>query len=96
VKTEVVELARDGTQARFHIAQTLSMSQLSEGHTEPLLPAGKPPQPPVSPITDNTPLKFAMRNEVHQLGENHPALIHIPLYARRPFKSFHRAVATPT
>jgi hypothetical protein len=52
------------------------MSQLSECHTEPLIPARETAQMPVRSMACDTRLELALRNEVHQLRENHPTLIH--------------------
>src|SRR5258708_24057262 len=64
------------------------MSQLREGHAEPLVPAGEAAQLPISLVTSHTPLKRALRNEVHQLRENHPTLIHHPTLWRIFSKPF--------
>jgi hypothetical protein len=55
------------------------MSQLRKHHAEQLVPATEAAQMPIGLIARHTPLKLAMRNEVHQLRENRPALIHTSL-----------------
>jgi hypothetical protein len=52
------------------------MGELGESHAEPLIPAGETAQVPIRFIARYTRLKLAVGNEVHQLRENHPALIH--------------------
>src|SRR5208282_6784501 len=52
------------------------MSQLSECHTQPLIPAREAAQMPVRLMARDTRLKLALWNEVHQLREDHPTLIH--------------------
>jgi hypothetical protein len=52
------------------------MGELGESHAEPLIPAGETAQVPIRLIARYTRLKLAVGNEVHQLRENHPALIH--------------------
>src|ERR1039458_3266462 len=72
--SQMIKLSRYGPQARLHIPQTLTMSQLSKRHAEPLIPTGESAQVEVSAVSRNTCLKLAVGNEVHQLGENHPTL----------------------
>ena len=40
-ESHVVQLAVDGAQARFDVAQALAIGQLGEGHGEVLIPAGQ-------------------------------------------------------
>jgi hypothetical protein len=54
------------------------MGQLRESHADPLVPAGEAAQVPIRVIARNTFLKLGVRDKIHQLRENHPALIHTP------------------
>src|SRR5271157_1041895 len=82
----MIQLAGNGTQTGFYITQALAMSQLGERHAEPLIPAREAAQMPVRLMACDTRLELALRNEVHQLREDHPTLIH-PLRSSQ-FKSF--------
>jgi hypothetical protein len=74
----VVEFGLNGTETDLDIAETFSISQLSEGHTEKLIQAGKTLNLVMPPISFDTFAKLRQREEVDQLRENGLSNIHGP------------------
>jgi hypothetical protein len=72
----MVELLALGSQAGLDVAQTLSISQLSESHTEKLVVTGKAFDLMLPAITSHTTSKNVRGHEVDYLGENQFAKIH--------------------
>jgi hypothetical protein len=78
-ESHVIELAADGAQARFDVAQALAVGQLGERHGEILIPAGQILQVAITRIAGDALLELLVREELDQLGKNcvpgvHPAL----------------------
>src|SRR5437899_7649230 len=78
-ESHVVELAADGTKARFDVAKTLAVGQLSERHRQILIPTGQIFQIAITPVAGYALLELLVRKELDQLGEDgapsvHPAL----------------------
>ena len=75
----MVELAADGTKARFDVAKTLAVGQLSERHRQIVIPTGQIFQIAITPVAGYALLELLVRKELDQLGEDgapsvHPAL----------------------
>src|SRR6266849_2565042 len=78
-ESHVVELAADGTKARFDVAKTLAVGQLSERHRQIVIPTGQIFQIAITPVAGYALLELLVRKELDQLGEDgapsvHPAL----------------------
>ncbi len=65
-----------GTQTGNDIVETFTSSQLSEGHAQELIPAGKGTDTLVPTIAFDASLKLFTMQKVKNLGENHTLLIH--------------------
>ncbi len=65
-----------GTQTGNDIVETFTSSQLSEGHAQELIPAGKGTDTLVPTIAFDASLKLFTVQKVKNLGENHTLLIH--------------------
>jgi hypothetical protein len=75
----VVEFAAYRGEARLNIAQALSISELSEGHCQELVPTGKALLLMIAVIPAYTLLKLVTGKIVHELRENSLAKIHSSL-----------------
>src|SRR2546427_2821497 len=79
-EAHVVELAAHRPQARLNIAQTLSVSELSEGHRQILVPARQTPVVTVTVIAGHALLEVVVGKMGDQLREDGSAGIHPPLF----------------
>ena len=66
----VIKLGLHGPKARFDIAKTLPISQLSEGHAKELIETRKVLNPMFASISVNTFVEFVFWKKAHQLGKN--------------------------
>src|SRR5260221_615124 len=86
----MIQLAAHRSQADFDVPQTLAMGQLREGHAQPLIPTRESAQLSVRCVASHAALELVMRQELHQLGENRPTLIHNPFLSSRRSNRFAR------
>jgi hypothetical protein len=78
----VVEFATHRAQARLDVAETLAVSELSEGHRQILIPARQPSTVSIAVIASHTLLEVDVGEVSDQLRENGSAGIHPPLFRR--------------
>jgi hypothetical protein len=78
----VVELAAHRPQASLDIAETLAVSELSEGHRQILVPARQTSVVVIAVVAGHTLLELDMGKVSDQLRENSSAGIHPPLFRR--------------
>jgi hypothetical protein len=78
----VVEFATHRAQARLDVAETLAVSELSEGHRQILIPARQTSMVIIAVIAGHTLLELDVREVSDQLRENGSAGIHPPLFRR--------------
>ena len=78
-KAHVIQLASHRTQARFDVAQALTIGQLRKCQTKKLIPTGKAARITITAISNNAFLELLRRNVVHHLGEDRSAFVHAPL-----------------
>ena len=76
VKTHVIKLATERSQARLYIAKAIPVSKLGKTHRQKLIPAREAPQSGISAIPSHAATKFAVGQETQQLRENGSTLIH--------------------
>src|SRR5262249_44561352 len=81
-ESHVVEFAAHGSQAGIDIAEAFTVSELSEGHRQILIPARQLSVVPIAVIARDALLELAVREMGDQLRENGPAGIHPPLFRR--------------
>src|ERR1035438_535406 len=89
-ESHVVELAAHRFQARLNVAETLAVSELSEGHRQILIPARQTSVVLIAVIASHTLLELEVGEMSDQLRENGSAGIHPPLFRRcgvQPFSS---------
>jgi hypothetical protein len=84
----MVELASHGVQAGFDIAETLSVSELSKGHRQVLIPARQLSVMMIAVISGDTLLELDVGEVSNQLRENSPAGVHSPLFRQRSIRVF--------
>ena len=73
----VIEFLRCVAKARFDVSETFSISELSKGQSQKLIPAGKTVDLVVAVVALNATAKLISGGyEVHQLNENRFARIH--------------------
>jgi hypothetical protein len=77
-KSRVVEFAPQGLQASFDLTEAFSVSELSEGHRQILVPARQTPVVMIAGIASHTLLELHTGEVSNQLRENGPADIHPP------------------
>jgi hypothetical protein len=75
-ETQVIQLGLLGAQTGFDIAETFAISQLREGQTQELIPAGEILHLAIAVVTIDAKLKLVGREQIHQLRENGSAKIH--------------------
>jgi hypothetical protein len=75
-QAHVIELGGLGAKARFDVAQTLSVSQLREGHAQVLVEAGEALDLVFACVTRDTAPQRGQRQMLHQLCEHELALVH--------------------
>jgi hypothetical protein len=80
MKTHMVKLAPQRSQARFYVAKAIPISQLGKGHRQILIPTGEASRPRISVVSSDTTSKLPIRQEFQQLRENGSALIHASLW----------------
>jgi len=76
----VVKLAAHRAQARLDVAETLAVSELSEGHRQILIPARQASVVAIAIIAGHTLLELDVGEVSNQLRENGSAGIHPPLF----------------
>lgn len=86
----VIEFGLEGTQACFDLAKTFSVSQLSEGHTEKLIEAGKSSDSVIALVSLDTFVEFVFWQKIHELGENNSSQIHRSLLSTLIWKEYDR------
>ena len=74
---QVIQLGLSGTQADLNISQTFSVSELSEGHAEELIPAGKAYNVAIAVVSIDAFSKLVCGDKVHQLGKDGFPGIHV-------------------
>src|SRR5450759_3008935 len=87
----MVELAAHRSQARLNVAETLAVSELSEGHRQILIPARQTSVVLIAVIASHTLLELEVGEMSDQLRENGSAGIHPPLFRRcgvQPFNFY--------
>jgi hypothetical protein len=77
----MVQLGTHRTEAGFYVAQTLPVSELSEGHGEILVPVREASQVGVAVVTSDAAPKLSIWQEGDQLREHGAAQVHEPLWA---------------
>jgi hypothetical protein len=75
----VIEFASQRSQARFYVAKTVSIGQLSEGHRQILIPTRETSRPRITAVARYTTPKLAVRQKAQQLREDGSALVHSSL-----------------
>ena len=73
----MIKLGLLGTETGFDIAETFAVGELSKGQTKELIPAGEIFDVAIALVAIDTNLKLVGREEVHELGENRSAKIHL-------------------
>jgi hypothetical protein len=86
-KPHVIELGRLRREARFDIAQTLSVSELRKGHAAKLLGATQGARPMIAAIASDDAMKSFPRQKVHHLREQRLAKVHSPLRPKQGRRS---------
>src|SRR6266487_5952554 len=89
-ESHVVKFAAHRSQARFDVAETLAVRELSESHRQILIPAGQTSVVLIAVIARHTLLELDVGEMSDQLRENGSAGIHPPLFRRcgvQPFSS---------
>src|SRR5271154_5092346 len=79
VKTHMVKLAAQRSQARFYVAKAIPISQLGESHRKILIPTGEASRPHIPVVSRHAASKLAIRQEAQQLREDGSTLIHASL-----------------
>src|ERR1035438_277763 len=74
----MIEPRPQGAQAGFDIAQALAIGELSKGHAQELVPAGKTADFVVALIALDATAKLVRGNEIQQLREHRLAKMHGP------------------
>jgi len=77
----VVEFAADRAEARLNITQAFAVSELSEAHSQKLVPTGKALLLMITVIPTYTLLKLVPGKMLHELRENSLAKVHSSLSA---------------
>ena len=72
-----------GVQARLNVAQTLSLSELGEGHADELLAAAEVPDRVFAVIALDGSLEGLAMNEISDLRKNITAMIHLGTLAKK-------------
>jgi hypothetical protein len=85
---KVVQLLFLKLKAEGRVTKTLPVGKLAEGHTQELSPAGEILNFKVAVIPLNTILKNMIWSKLHDLRENHLALIHNRHFVLRNTKRF--------
>jgi hypothetical protein len=75
----VIQLAADGAQAGFDIAQAFAVSELSERHRQ-MVPAREASKVSIPSIARQTLLKLVGRQVIHELSEDGSAEIHATFF----------------
>jgi hypothetical protein len=73
----MIELGLLGTETGFDIAETFAVGELSKGQTKELIPAGEIFDVAIALVSIDANLKLVGREEIHELGENGSAKIHL-------------------
>jgi len=79
----VIEIAGHGAQALFDVAQTVTISELSESHAKKLIEARKVSQSSMALVTLDAHVEFVLGKEVEELGKDRSARVHVLSFARR-------------
>src|ERR1019366_8606543 len=87
-ESHVVELAAHRSQTRLDVAETLAVSELSEGHRQILIPARQTSVVLIAVIAGHTLLELEVGEMSDQLRENGSASIHPPLFRRCGVQQF--------
>jgi hypothetical protein len=72
----MVQLWLERLQTDFDVAQTGSISQLSESHAEKLIEAGEPARAIIATILADAAIEISLRKEGHELGEHELSRVH--------------------
>jgi hypothetical protein len=75
----VIELAVNGAQAGFDVAETLAKSQLRKSETKELIEAREAATSGIAAVPLDALLELVGREVIHQLGENQTADLHASL-----------------
>jgi hypothetical protein len=73
---QVIKLGALSAQARFDVAQALTIGQLCEGHAQVLIKAGEPLDLVFTGIAGNAAMKCLKRQMIHHRRENKFAQVH--------------------
>jgi len=84
----VVEFAAQRPQAGFDITKTLTVSELSEGHRQILIPASQTSMVMIAIIAGDAFLEFDVGEMGDQWSEHGPTGIHAPLFCTRRGRIF--------
>jgi hypothetical protein len=79
----VIKLAAYRAQTGLNIAETVAVSELSEGHCQQLVPTGKPSMVAITAVASYALLEIDMGQVGDQLRENGSTDIHPPLFRQR-------------
>jgi hypothetical protein len=85
----MVKLFALRTKTHFDIPKTVSVSELSEGHTEELIETGELSYFEIALVFDHTAAKNWQRHKVHNLRENQSSGVHM-----YPPPGFYRIIDT--
>lgn len=86
-KTHVIELGRPRREARFDVAQALSLSELRKGHAAKLLGATQGAPPMIAAIASGDAMRSFPRQKVYHLREQRRAKVHSPLRPKQGRRS---------
>jgi hypothetical protein len=87
VKTHVIKLATERSQACLYVAQAIPVSKLGKAHRQILVPAREASRSGISAVSSHATTKFAIGQKAQQLRENGSALVHALLSAHPRFDS---------
>jgi len=76
----MVTLRTKSIKSGSKVPQTLPEGELTKTQTEQVIPARKVAYPIITVVAGNYFSKLIFRNNVHELGENDPASVHVYIY----------------
>jgi hypothetical protein len=80
VKSHMVKLAAQRSQACLDVAKAIPISQLGKSHRQILVPTREAAWPRISAVSSYATAKITIRQETQQLRENGSTLIHASLW----------------
>src|SRR5699024_12793602 len=76
----VITLRAKSIEGGSDVPEALPEGELTKTQTEQLIPASKAAYPIIAFMAGNYFLKLICRNNVHELGKNEPASVHVYIY----------------